>query len=100
MGLKGLRRVQQNRYRAIVHQFYLHHFLEAAGVAEKAGGSDACDKVFVELTGALWRGCGVEGWAFAAADVAVQGELRDHQNLARYRSGIEVHFSVLVFEDS
>ena len=39
--------IQQDRYRAFIHQFHAHHFLEAAGFAARAGGADLLDKEFV-----------------------------------------------------
>ena len=47
--LERLRRIQQNRHRALVYQFYFHHFLEAAGFAVQAGGANLFYEELVEL---------------------------------------------------
>jgi len=43
-GLECLRRIQQNRHRAFVHQFYCHHFLEATSLAAQARCAAALDE--------------------------------------------------------
>ncbi len=67
-------------YRALVEEFNVHHFLEAAGFAGQAEVADAADEVFVELAGEVGAGGGIERGAAAAANIAIQGELRDRQN--------------------
>ena len=58
--LECLRGIQQNGYRALVHQFHLHCFLEAAGFAAQAGGANLLHEEFVELARFFGRRGGVE----------------------------------------
>src|ERR1700683_2926512 len=61
--------------RAIIHQFHLHHFLEATGFAGQVCGSDAFGKELIEPPGVFGRSGGIERWAPAAAAVSGQREL-------------------------
>jgi twitching motility protein PilT len=56
--LERLLRIQQNRYRSLVHEFHSHHLLKAAGFAAKPSGADFVDETFVKLTRLVGR-CGV-----------------------------------------
>jgi len=80
--LERLRRIQKDRHWALVHQFHLHHFLEAAGFAVQAGGANLFYEEFVELARLFGRRGGIEGWALASSHVAVERELRDRQHAA------------------
>jgi hypothetical protein len=45
--LEFLLRIQQNRYRAIVNQLHLHHFLEASGLAAQPQRLNARDEKLI-----------------------------------------------------
>ena len=98
--LKCFTRIQQDGYWAVVHQFDFHGGLEAAGFAGQSQGADLIDEEFVELAGMAGRGGGVEGRTFAAADVAVERELRDCQNAGAGFERAAVHFPLVIFEDA
>jgi len=48
----------------------------------------------------LRRGRGVERRALAAADISIQGELRNHEHAAAHVLRAAVHLAVLVFEEA
>ena len=70
--LERLRRIQKDRHWALVHQFHLHHFLEAAGFAVQAGGANLFYEELVKWVGFFGRRGGIEGWALASSHVAVE----------------------------
>src|SRR5207244_9547203 len=63
-----------------VHQLHFHHRSEPAGLAAQTGGSDSVDKISVEPLGFFRARCRVERRPLAPAYVAIQGELRYHQD--------------------
>src|SRR6202167_1872719 len=96
--LKCLARIEEYGHRAFIHQFHLHHFLEATGFAGQVCGSDALDKELIEPPSVFGRSGGIERWAPAAAHVSVQSELRNREHAASHVLHAAVHFSLLVFE--
>src|SRR5882762_1233436 len=77
--LKSLRGVEQDGHGSVIHQFYVHPFLEPAGLAAQARAADARHKVLVELTGLGGRGGSVERRSLSPADIAIERELGNHQ---------------------
>ena len=78
----------------------MHRFLEAAGFTDYPSSADTFHEILVELAGALgWSGR-IKRRAFAAANVAIKGELRDDQDLSTNIRDCQIHLSVVIFEDS
>jgi len=79
MGGGRLRKLDEERHRAVVDQLDLHLRAEDA-----AGGVEAVGEALVERLGVLRSGRGHVGRAIALARVAVEGELADDEDLLAY----------------
>src|SRR5581483_4773851 len=95
-----LLRVEQDRDRALVHQFDLHHLLEPAGLAAQACIAYPHDEMFVEFPCTRRRSGVIERRPLAATDVSVERELRNHQHRALALAKVEIHLAVLIVEDA
>lgn len=94
------RGIQQDSDWPFVHEFDLHHFLEAAGFAAKARSLNLLHEEFVEAPCVVWGCSGVERWTLASPRVAEQSELRDCKDTASHVLHAAIHLAVVVFEDA
>ncbi len=98
--LECLPRVQQDGHRALVDEFYLHHFLKTPGFADESRGKHLDYEELIELTCFFCRRSGIERRAIAAPDVGIKCELRDGQHAAADVQYAAVHLSGIVFENA
>jgi len=80
--------------------FHLHHLLKPPRLAGKPGDADALNEVFIKRTRLLRRRCSVERRPLAAPDIAVEGELGNHQQFAAGFAHRSIHLATIVFENS
>ena len=75
-----------------------HHFLEATGFTAQASGFAFAGQRIHTAAGLVRRGGGIERRAFSAPHIAVQSELRDHEQAAARVLHAAVHLAIPVFK--
>src|ERR1700758_2476871 len=98
--LKNFLRVEQNGDWPVIDQLHLHHFLKPPGFTAHPGSADAFHEVLIKVARFLGRSGSIERRTLAAADVAVERELRDHQNSSSHLRYRAIHLSSTVFKNA